>query len=81
MKLIDEIQARLLRRCGLCSVSKRVGGVLHLFVADAIHLGYVEDTMADDVEQLWIKVLEDMSQNWIRFSMPIATQKAVEALK
>lgn len=76
-RLLEEIQGRLLRRCGLSSLSKRKDGVLHLFVNEAIHLAYIEKSLTEDVEKLWIMVLEDMSKNWQRFGYPKLTEKLI----
>lgn len=82
-KLIAEIQSRLLRYCELTSVSKITKkGVLHIFVSEAIHLGYIYNAIKDkNPDDFYVQILEDLSRNWQRFSSPIHTRIQLGELK
>jgi len=81
-KLVNEIQSRLLRRCKLTSISKiDKKGILHIFVSEAIHLGYIfQEIKSKNPDEFYIQVLEDLSMNWSRFSMPINTSLLIDTI-
>ena len=81
-KLVNEIQHRLLKNCGLTSISRiSKKGTLHLIVSEAIHLGYIFGEVKDkNPNDFYIQVLEDLSRNWQRFSAPIATSNLLETI-
>jgi len=68
-RMLDEIQHRLLRFCGLNSVRKIHQGILHLIVGDVIHLGYIyKEVKNKTIDDFYIKILEDLNKNWQRFA-------------
>ena len=72
--LIEEIQARLYRKCGVTSISNiDKKGILHIIVSEAIHLGYILNKISDNPDEFYLTVLEDLTRNWQRFSAPINT--------
>ena len=65
-KLVEEIQARLYRRCGLSSISKlsENNGILHFYIEEKIHLGYVYKEVKDkNPDEFYLIILEDLSKN------------------
>ena len=80
-KMLDEVQHRLLKFCGLTSIRKIHQGVLHLIIGDIIHLGYVyAEIESEDIDRFYVKILEDLSRNWQRFSSPIHAQAVLDNL-
>ena len=80
-RLINEIQHRLLKYCGLCSISKIKNGILHLIIGDIIHLGYIyEEIKTENSNDFYLKILQDLSRNWQRFGSSRGVCEVLESI-